>query len=69
MILPGPQAELLGQAADAGAHLQHAALLVHARLPGDALRHPGAGQKILPLGLGKMKPMGVQKGPDLMNVT
>ena len=60
--LPCPQAQLLGQRADAGADLQHAGGAVHARILGDLLGDPGGDQKILALGLGKMEAMGGQKG-------
>ena len=53
----GPQAQLLGQRADAGADLQHTGGLVHAGVLGDGFGHPFLGQEVLTLGFGKMETM------------
>ena len=67
--LPRPQAELLGQGADTGADLQHAGGLVHAGFLGDGGRNPGGNEKILPLGLGKVKAALCQQRLHDLNVT
>ena len=61
-------AKLSRQRADAGADLQHAARAVHASFRDDALRHPALREKILPLGLGKMKAMPGEQGFDVVDV-
>ena len=50
-----PEAKLLGQAADTGAYFQHASVRRNPGILGNALRYPGGDEKILALGLGKMK--------------
>ena len=66
--LSRPQAQLLGQGADAGADFQHTGGFVHPGILGDGGGHPGGNQKILPLGLGKVKAMLRQKRLHDLNI-
>ena len=59
------QAELLGQSADARSDLKDGGGFIHPRLLGDSFGHPGGSQKVLTLGLGKMKAVFTQKGLHL----
>ena len=66
--LPGSQGKLLGQRPNAGADFQHAHVFFHPGLPGNGLRHPGRNEKILPLGLGEVKPVDSQQGLHHFNI-
>ena len=61
-------AQGLGQGADAGAYLQHAAALVDSRALGNLAGHPALGQKVLSLGLGKTEAVLLQQGLDDVDV-
>ena len=60
--------ELLGQAADAGADLEHAGVLVRAGGVGDVGRDPCGRQKILPHGLGKAEIMPREQCADVRRI-
>ena len=59
----------LGQGANAGANLQHAAAFVNSRAIGNLTGHPALGQKVLPLGFGKTEAVLLQQGLDDVDIT
>ena len=60
--------ERLRQGADPGADFQYAAGFVNPRTIGDFTGYPALGQKVLPLGLGKVKPMLLQQGLNHVDI-
>ena len=66
--LPGALRELLGQAADTRADLEHAGARVRAGGVGNVGRHPRGGEKVLPQGLGKAEIMPREQRADVREI-
>ena len=62
-------AELVREGTDTGTNFQHPTVRVDFRAGADLLRHPGRGEKVLPLGFGKSKSVALQQRFDLIDVT